>query len=57
MRNNQNNIIPKNKQLNPNSSNFDIEEVNKAIELTRFNVSILILKFFKNIENKCKKCF
>jgi hypothetical protein len=34
--------IPKNKQLNnsvENSLGIDIDEVNKAIELTRFNVS------------------
>jgi hypothetical protein len=40
MRNEQKKNILKNKQLNQNSSNIDIEEVNKAIELTRFNVSI-----------------
>ena len=41
MRTEQNKKIPKNKQINQNSLNIDIEEVNKAIELTRFNVSIL----------------
>ena len=40
MRADQKKIIPKNKQLNQNPLNIDIEEVNKAIELTRFNVSI-----------------
>ena len=44
MRQEQNKNIPKNKFLNnsiKDSSNINIEEVNKAIELTRFNVSIL----------------
>ena len=48
MRNDQNKNIPKNKILNQSASKIDIEEVNKAIELTRFNVSIFnFINFLK----------
>ena len=48
MRNDQNKNIPNNKILNQSASKIDIEEVNKAIELTRFNVSIFnFINFLK----------
>ena len=48
MRKEQNKNIQKNKKLNnsiKDSSFINIEEVNKAIELTRFNVSFFKLYF------------
>ena len=44
----QNKTISKNKQLNNsihNSSGLDLEDANKAIELTRFNVSNIFYNF------------
>ena len=49
MRKEQNKNIQKNKKLNnsiKDSSFINIEEVNKAIELTRFNVSFFQTLFF-----------
>ena len=55
MRTDQNKNIPKNKALNNSmstSSIINLDEVNKAIELTRFNVSLIILLLYLNyIEN------
>ena len=59
MRTDQNKNILKNKQMNnsmQNSSFLNLDDINKAIELTRFNVSNKSYIIFK-LENKCKKCF
>ncbi len=55
MKKEQNKNIQKNKLLNnsiQNSSNFNLEEVNKAIELTKFNVCKINIYFFSFIIQK-----
>ena len=49
MKKEQDKNLQKNKLLNnsiQNSPNFNLDEVNKAIELTKFNVCIINIYFF-----------